>query len=61
MTAREFLNEIIKNLPSRGLDQVSIHITLEDEYGEREAYPIINITNHGCNDLLEIELVKGSD
>lgn len=60
MDAREFLEQIIKNIPSRGLDNVDIYIGEETE--ENPIYPIcyeiINISNGGSNDGLFITIKK---
>lgn len=59
MDAREFLGTIIKNMPSRGLDNVDIYINEETEDPiYPNCYEIINISNDGSNDGLFITIKK---
>ena len=55
MTLREFLEKLIEEAPSRGLDETDIYIS--DPDGD-ESYKIVDITNHGNNDEITIEVRK---
>ena len=57
MDAREFLEAIIKNMPSRGLDNVDIYIDEETEE-DPICYEITDISNNGSNDSLTITIKK---
>lgn len=57
MDAREFLKEIVENMPSRGLDNVDIYIEEETEE-DPICYKIEKITNYGNNDSLFIVIKK---
>ncbi len=51
MTAREFLEKIIKECPSRGLDNIDIYITEEEN-----SFDIRKISNEKTNDGIFITL-----
>jgi len=57
MDAREFLEAIIKNMPSRGLDNVDVYIDEETEE-DPICYEIVSISNNGSNDALYITIKK---
>lgn len=57
MDAREFFEAIIKNMPSRGLDDVEVYIQEETEE-DPICYEITNISNDGSNDGLYITIQK---
>ena len=57
MDAREFLEAIIKNMPSRGLDNVVVYVYEETEE-DPICYEITDISNDGSNDGLYITIKK---
>lgn len=57
MDAREFLETIIKNMPSRGLDYVEVYVHEETEE-DPICYEITDISNDGSNDGLFITIKK---
>ena len=58
MTAREFLQNFIEALPSRGLDNTEVHIeSWKNEY-EVENYRILKISNDDSNDSIFITIAK---
>ena len=58
MDARTFLQKIIEEIPTRGLDNVSVYIHCQNPEDENEVmcFKIKEITNHGSNDSLSIIL-----
>lgn len=63
MDARTFLQKIIEEIPTRGLDNVRIYIHCqnpEDEYGVTN-FNIKEITNDGNNDALFLILSPSED
>ena len=58
MDARTFLQKIIEEIPTRGLDNVSVYIHCQDSKDENEVtcFKIKEITNYGSNDSLSIIL-----
>ena len=57
MDAREFFETIIKNMPSRGLDNVEVYVYEETEE-DPICYKITDISNNGSNDGLYITIKK---
>ena len=57
MDAREFFEAIIKNMPSRRLDNVEIYVDEETEE-DPICYEITDISNNGSNDSLTITIKK---
>lgn len=61
MTAREFFMALIEACPLRGLDNTDIHISCRQENKTSPyegTYQITNISNCGCNDMIEIEIER---
>ena len=58
MTARELLQKLIEEMPSRGLDAVDIYIHMENDEGELDCFKIKNISNEGANDAISIIIEK---
>ena len=58
MDARTFLQKIIEEIPTRGLDDVGVYIYCKNPKDENEVigFKIKEITNHGSNDSLSIIL-----
>lgn len=54
MNSRDFLEQIIAELPSRGLDNTDIYISMPLNEYERQSFRIEKITNDGSNDSLSI-------
>lgn len=57
MDARDFFEAIIKNMPSRGLDNVEVYVEEETEE-DPICYEITDISNDGSNDGLYITIKK---
>lgn len=58
MIAQDFLIKIIKQMPSRGLNNTEIFIHSIDENNDCISYKIVNIDNNGCNDAIYIRIKK---
>ena len=58
MTARELLQKLIEEMPSRGLDAVDIYIYMENNEGELDCFKIKNISNEDANDAIFIHIEK---
>jgi len=58
MDARTFLQKIIEEIPSRGLDNVRVYIHCQNPEDENEVinFKIKEITNDGANDALFLVL-----
>ena len=58
MDARTFLQKIIEEIPSRGLDNVRVYIHCQNPEDENEVinFKIKEITNNGDNDALFLVL-----
>ena len=54
MNSRDFLKQIVTELPSRGLDNTNIYISMPLNEYERQSFRIEKITNNGSNDSLFI-------
>ena len=57
MDARDFFEAIIKNMPSRGLDNVEVYVHEETEE-DPICYEIADISNDGSNDGLYITIKR---
>ena len=58
MIAQDFLIKIIKQMPSRGLNNTEIFIHSIDENNDCISYKIVDIDNNGCNDAIYIRIKK---
>ena len=58
MTAREFLQKFIEELPSRGLDDTEVYIEQWNNEYEYDSYKILKIDNSGSNDGIFITIAK---
>ena len=58
MTVRDFLLNIIQELPSRGVDNVNIYIYSLNKEEDLDSYKIIKISNDGANDAISILIEK---
>lgn len=58
MTVRDFLLNIIQELPSRGVDNTNIYIYSLNEEEDLDSYKIIKISNNGANDAISILIEK---
>ena len=58
MTAREFLQKFIEELPSRGLDDTEVYIEQQKNEYEYDSYKILKIDNSGSNDGIFITIAK---
>lgn len=58
MIAQDFLIKIIKEMPSRGLNDTEIFIHSIDENNDCISYKIVDICNNGCNDSIFIKIKK---
>ena len=58
MTVRDFLLNIIQELPSRGVDNVNIYIYSLNKEEDLDNYRIIKISNDGANDAICILIEK---
>lgn len=54
MTVRDFLLNIIQELPSRGVDNTNIYIYSLNKEEDLDSYKIIKISNDGANDAISI-------
>lgn len=54
MTARDFLLNIIRELPSRGVDNTDIYVYSLNKDEDLDSYKIIKISNDGANDAISI-------
>lgn len=54
MTVRDFLLNIIQELPSHGVDNTDIYIHSLNKDGDLDSYKIIKISNDGANDAISI-------
>ena len=54
MTVRDFLLNIIQELPSRGVDNTDIYIYSLNKEEDLDSYKIIKISNDGANDAISI-------
>ena len=54
MTVRDFLLNIIQELPSRGVDNTNIYIYSLNKEEDLDSYKIIKISNNGANDAISI-------
>jgi len=63
MDVRTFLQKIIEQIPSRGLDDVNVYIHCQNPKDENEVicFKIKEITNDGSNDGLSIILSPFDD
>ena len=58
MIARNFFQKLIEEMPSRGMDDVDIHISSVKDELERDSYRIVSISNDGSNDGIFIVIEK---
>lgn len=58
MTVRDFLLNIIQELPSRGVDNTDIYIYSLNKEEDLDSYKIIKISNDGANDAISILIEK---
>ena len=58
MTVRDFLLNIIQELPSRGVDNTDIYIYSLNKEEDLDSYKIIKISNNGANDAISILIEK---
>lgn len=59
MTEKDFLFKLLEATTSRSLNNTDICIISKpDENDYVENYKICNISNHGCNDAIFIEIEK---
>ena len=58
MIAKDFLIKILKEMPSRGLNDAEIFIHSIDENNDCISYKIVDIDNDGCNDAIFIRIKK---
>lgn len=58
MIAQDFLIKIIKQMPSRGLNDTEVFIHSIDENNDCISYKIVDIYNNGCNDAIFIKIKK---
>lgn len=54
MTVRDFLLNIIQEIPSRGVDNTNIYIYSLNKEEDLDSYKIIKISNNGANDAISI-------
>ena len=54
MDCRDFLNNFIQEIPSRGLDDVGIYISKRINEYEYQSFKIKEISNNGSNDGITI-------
>jgi len=59
MTEKDFLIKLLEESTSRSLDNIDICIISKPDKNDCiENYKICNISNHGCNDAIFIEIEK---
>ena len=58
MDCRDFLNNFIQEIPSRGLDDTGIYITKRINEYECQSFKIEEITNEGANDSITIYIAE---
>lgn len=58
MTARDFLLNIVQELPSRGVDNTDIYISCLNGEEDPDSYKIVEISNDGSNDGIFIYIKK---
>ena len=58
MTARDFLLNIVQELPSRGVDNIDIYISCLNGEEDLDSYKIVKISNDGSNDGISIYIKK---
>lgn len=58
MNCRDFLNNFIQEIPSRGLDDVGIYISRELNAYECQSFKIKEISNDGNNDSITIYITE---
>ena len=58
MDLRSFLQKVIENTPSRGLDNVDVYVHEDNDSEDPICFEITSISNCGCNDVLDITVKR---
>lgn len=58
MDCRSFLNNFIQEIPSHGLDDTRVYISMKLNEYECQSFSIKDISNNGSNDSITIYISK---